>query len=121
MALIVFANIGRRLVSKNQVFGGLRVLLVGDPDQLHPVRDRKIFDQHYCNICFLDFNTSLSPNFKLAELTQMLRQIGDKAFAHSLSRSRTNGHTKLIWNFSKLVYISTVFLDHRDSGFAVEN
>ena len=76
----------------NIPFGGVSIIAVGDLQQLPPVGGRAVFSAPYGDDC-----TSLADlwnsNFKVAELTEIMRQKGDDKFAQMLSRIRVGKMT----------------------------
>ena len=75
----------RQIKNNDSDFGGISVLLIGDLFQLPPVKQNSIFD-----------NPTLTDAwylFKVNELTEIVRQNGDPAFAALLNRMRVGDHT----------------------------
>ena len=75
----------RQIKDNDSDFGGISVLLIGDLFQLPPVKQNSIFD-----------NPTLTDAwylFKVNELTEIVRQNGDPAFAALLNRMRVGDHT----------------------------
>ena len=73
-------------------FGGTSIIAVGDLFQLKPVMDRWIFSPS--NVDYGSIASNLwTDNFKLFELTQIMRQKDDKIFAELLNRFREGYHT----------------------------
>jgi len=73
------------------IFGNVSILAVGDLYQLQPVKQRYIFEQPSninAQLC-----GSLWDKFTLHELTTIMRQREDLAFAELLNRIRTGSHT----------------------------
>ena len=76
----------QKINRKNQSFGGVSVLLIGDFFQLVPVSQQSIYSPKD-----LDFTWE---EFLLHELTEIVRQSGDPEFAALLNRLREGNHTK---------------------------
>ena len=72
----------RQIMNDERAFGGLHALFVGDLYQLRPVRASWVFKQEHA----LAKNHWL--DFKMVELTQIMRQKGDQRFAELLNRMR---------------------------------
>ena len=73
----------RQIMKSNRPFGGVHVILVGDLYQLKPVGEPWIFEVKSA----LEVNL-WQKYFKLYELTEIMRQKEDKAFAELLNRLR---------------------------------
>ena len=81
--------------NQRQLFGGVSVILIGDLYQLKPVMDKWIF---------ADLNDQMGPLatnlwvslFTVHELTEIMRQKDDKAFAELLNRMRTMENGSLL-------------------------
>ena len=76
----------RQIMGKNQEFGGVSVILVGDLNQLPPVMDSPIYKCNKSN----EFNGFLGINplweiFSFYELTQIMRQKDEKQFIMALN------------------------------------
>ena len=83
-----------RGVSDDVVFGGVRILAVGDLYQLLPVCQAPVFST--VGDCYAQLYGSGSlwvDNFQMLELTEVMRQRGDKAFSELLCRVRTDSCT----------------------------
>ena len=78
--------------SSQKPFGGVSVLVFGDLFQLPPVKQQFLFNPVSDFIARL--YGSLWENFQYKELTQIMRQKEDIAFAEMLNRVRTQCHTK---------------------------
>jgi hypothetical protein len=71
-------------------FGGISILAFGDLYQLPPVCQKFVFQppsDEYAQLC-----VQLWDNFKLFELTEVMRQQGDAPFANLLNRVRDGTH-----------------------------
>ena len=76
-------------------FGGVSILAVGDMYQLRPVSDSWIFSQKFSSPDMRCLGTNLWHDlFDFFELTEIMRQRHDLAFAELLNRLRTKQHTK---------------------------
>ncbi|GIY57519.1 hypothetical protein CDAR_79491 [Caerostris darwini] len=86
----------RQLKSSNACFGGINVLLFGDPMQLPPVRGHQVFRQPE----HMKPATHLWRQFRLVELKQNMRQQGDTTFIDVLNALRvgelTSGHFEIL-------------------------
>ena len=81
------------VLGSNKPFGGITVIGVGDLFQLHPVLDSWIFsppDQDYALLA----PNLWKENFKLFELTEVMRQKDDQSFAKLLNRLREGKQTE---------------------------
>ena len=81
-------------VSDDVMFGGVSILAVRDLYQLPPVVQAPLFST--VSDCYAQLNGSGSlwvDNFKMIELTEVMRQRGDLAFSELLCRVRTNSCT----------------------------
>ena len=81
-------------VSDDEVFGGVSILAVGDLYQLPPVGQAPLFST--VSDCYAQLHGSGSlwvDNFLMIELTEVMRQRGDRAFSELLCRVRTNSCT----------------------------
>ena len=93
----------RELKQNNRQFGGVAVLLFGDPAQLRPVKGRFVFDKPVCvdyHLAYGDGTESLWRSFEVVNLTENHRQGNDKTYADLLNRVRvgeqTEGDMKLL-------------------------
>ena len=80
-----------------QYFGGVLVMLFGDPAQLKPVRGSYIFAAPNCNdykIAYGDGEESLWRSFSVINLEENHRQGNDKIYADMLNRMRIGKHTQ---------------------------
>ena len=82
----------KQLQRSNLPFGGIHVLAVGDLYQLQPVCDPWIFENADSMYNVLTRN-KWRENFRMFELTTMMRQKGDIPFARLLNRLRVGIHT----------------------------
>ena len=80
--------------SSQKPFGGVSMLVFGDLFQLPPVKQQFLFNPVSDFIARL--YGSLWENFQYKELTQIMRQKEDIAFAEMLNRVRTQCHTKAV-------------------------
>ena len=81
-------------VSDDKVFGGVSILAVGDLYQLPPVGQAPLFST--VSDCYAQFYGSGSlwvDHFLMIELTEVMRQRGDRTFSELLCRVRTNSCT----------------------------
>ena len=81
----------------NQYFGGVLVILFGDPAQLKPVRGSYIFAAPNCKdykIAYGDGTESLWRSFGVINLEENHRQGNDKIYAEMLNRMRVGKHTQ---------------------------
>ena len=83
----------QEIKSNSQLFGGINIIAVGDFYQLKPVKGQFIFEDYRENYGPLATNL-WNENFKIYELTEIMRQKDDKKFAELLNRLRTGAHTK---------------------------
>ena len=91
----LFNYVDRRLqdiMGLNKPFGGVHMLCIGDVFQLRPIFDPWIFEMPSEGIRALATNT-WQENFKLYELTTIMRQKDFKPFAELLNRLREGKHT----------------------------
>ena len=87
----------RELKQNNRKFGGVAVLLLGDPAQLRPVKGRFIFDKPVCtdyHLAYGDGTESLWRSFDVIHLTENHRQGNDKTYADLLNRVRVGKQTE---------------------------
>jgi hypothetical protein len=82
----------QQLQKSNRPFGGVHVLAVGDLYQLQPVCDTWIF-QNDDNMYNALASNRWIDNFKMFELTEVMRQKDDIFFAKLLNRLRIGKHT----------------------------
>lgn len=75
----------RQVFQTNQPFGGRSIIVLGDFQQLRPVRDSYVFSTINKGINQLVGNI-LWKNFQLFELDEVMRQKDDLVFAKALSR-----------------------------------
>ncbi|KAK3099294.1 hypothetical protein FSP39_002160 [Pinctada imbricata] len=109
----LFSFIDNRLqeiMQKNIPFGGVSLICIGDLFQLHPVMDRWIFQPS----ASVDDLSVLAPNVwvdnvHMFELTQIMRQAGDRVFAEALNNIREGKQTK-----EDLDLISTRLVQEKD-------
>ena len=81
----------------NQYFGGVLVMLFGDPAQLKPVRGSYIFAAPNCKdykIAYGDGTESLWRSFSVINLEENHRQGKDKSYAEMLNRIRVGKQTQ---------------------------
>ena len=82
----------RKYKNKNQVFGGVQVLLIGDVQQLAPVvkpEEWSLLQKHYENAYFFSSKAYLACNPIGVELKHIYRQ-GDEKFIQILNEIRNN-------------------------------
>ena len=77
----------------NLLFGGINIIAFGDLHQLKPVMGQFIFEDYRNDYGPLATNI-WTENFKIYELTDIIRQKDDKQFAQLLNRLRIGTHTK---------------------------
>ena len=77
----------------NLLFGGINIITVGDLHQLKPVMGQFVFEDYRNDYGPLATNL-WTQNFKIYELTDIMRQKDDKQFAQLLNRLRIGTHTK---------------------------
>ena len=77
----------------NLLFGGVNIITVRDLHQLKPVMGQFVFEDYRNDYGPLATNL-WKENFKLYELTDIMRQKDDKQFAQLLNRLRVGTHTK---------------------------
>ena len=82
----------QEIKSNNLMFSGINIIAVGDLYQLKPVMGQFVFENYRSNYGPLASNL-WTENFKIYELTQIMRQKDDKTFAELLNRLCT-GHQK---------------------------
>ena len=81
----------RELKQNNRKFGGIAIILLGDPAQLKPVLGRFAFDKPICedyHLAYGDGSDSLWKSFNVLILTENHRQGNDKIYADLLNRVR---------------------------------
>ena len=81
----------RELKQNNRKFGGVAVLLLGDPAQLRPVKGRFVFEKPVCedyHLAYGDGRESLWRSFDVIHLTENHRQGNDRMYADLLNRIR---------------------------------
>ena len=83
----------QEIKSNNLMFGGINIIAVGDLYQLKPVMGQFVFENYKSNYSPLASNL-WTENFKIYELTQIMRQKDDKTFAELLNRLRTGHQTQ---------------------------
>lgn len=91
----VIDNILRKIRNKNESFGGVQVLFIGDLYQLPPVvkqNERDILLNFYTNTYFFNSNAYHNGNFSKIELKKIYRQ-SDIEFIDILNRIRLGEHT----------------------------
>lgn len=81
----------RKIMGKREPFGGVSVLVVGDLFQLPPVKDRFVFlTPNVGNDLWKLIDNPIWRDFKLFELTEIMRQKEDKAFINTLNHIAHN-------------------------------
>ena len=83
----------QEIKSNNLMFGGINIIAVGDLYQLKPVMGLFVFENYKSNYSPLASNL-WTENFKIYELTQIMRQKDDKTFAELLNRLCTGHKTQ---------------------------
>ena len=83
----------QQIMGPKEPFGGLSIITVGDLFQLKPVFDQWIFENS--KDCYTALATNLwQQYFQMFELSEVMRQRGDKDFAEILNRIREGKHTE---------------------------
>ena len=83
----------QEIKANDLLFGGVNVLAVGDFFQLKPVMGQFIFENYAADYGPLANNLWMD-NFRMYELTEIMRQRNDKWFAELLNRLRVGNHTR---------------------------
>ena len=83
----------QEIKSNNLMFGGINIIAVGDLYQLKPVMGQFVFENYKSNCGPLASNL-WTENFKIYELTKIMRQKDDKTFAELLNRLCTGHQTQ---------------------------
>ncbi|CAF5050150.1 unnamed protein product, partial [Rotaria sp. Silwood1] len=73
----------QQIMKSKEPFGGISIIVLGDFNQLRPVGDKYIFQFNNSYNALVD--NPLWSLFELFELTEIMRQKDDKAFAIALS------------------------------------
>ena len=82
----------QEIMGNKQVFGGVHVILIGDLFQLQPVMDSWVFQN--TRSAYGPLSTNIwTDHFTMHELTQIMRQKDDAAFAQLLNRLREGNQT----------------------------
>ena len=84
----------QQIMGTQAVFGGVSMIVVGDLFQLKPVFDKWIFDNSLQSYGLLATNI-WQEYFVMYELTEIMRQKEDKAFAELLNRLREGNHSEM--------------------------
>jgi hypothetical protein len=82
------------IMESNEPFGGISILVVGDFFQLPPVIPPSVFEDPKDGTYDALLGSRWKGRFKLYELTEIVRQVGDPEFASILSRIREGKQTK---------------------------
>ena len=104
----------QEIKSNNLLFGGINIIAVGDLYQLKPVMGQFVFENYRCNYGLLASNL-WTENFKIYELTQIMRQKDDQQFAQLLNRLRTGHQTEHDIQLLKNTKITNKQLKHNNS------
>ena len=104
----------QEIKSNNLLFGGINIIAVGDLYQLKPVMGQFVFENYQCNYGPLASNL-WTENFKIYELTQIMRQKDDQQFAQLLNRLRTGHQTEHDIQLLKNTKITNKQLKHNNS------
>ncbi|CAG2216944.1 unnamed protein product [Mytilus edulis] len=81
------------VTQKNELFGGISVIAVGDLFQLKPVMDSYLFTSPTTG--YMPLATNIwKENFTMFELHEIMRQSENKPFAELLNRLREGNHNK---------------------------
>ena len=83
----------QQIMATKEPFGNVSVIAVGDLFQLRPVKDKWIFENPEMGYSALA-NNIWTEYSTLFELTEIMRQKGDKPFAELLNRFREGKHSK---------------------------
>ncbi|CAC5397939.1 unnamed protein product [Mytilus coruscus] len=100
----MFCFINQRLqeiTGISKPFGGVSIIAIGDLFQLKPVMDSWIFKQPSGKSTEILSENLWEKYFALFELTEIMRQKNDRAFAELLNRIREGNHTKADVDFFK--------------------
>ena len=93
--------------SSNIAFAGKSVILCGDLYQLPPVRAKPVFMfDEYSPLLQGVLRVDLWRNFKIAELTEVMRQKDEVDFIHSLNKVRVGNIDNNVENILKTCFIS---------------
>ena len=104
----------QEIKSNNLMFGGINIIAVGDLYQLKPVMGQFVFEDYKSNYGPLASNL-WTENFKIYELTQIMRQKDDKTFAELLNRLRTGHQTQEDIKLLKNTKITNKYLKNKNS------
>ena len=104
----------QEIKSNNLMFGGINIIAVGDLYQLKPVMGQFVFENYKSNYGPLASNL-WTENFKIYELTQIMRQKDDKTFAELLNRLRTGHQTQEDIKLLKNTKITNKHLKNKNS------
>jgi len=74
-----------------ELFGGISVLVVGDFNQLQPIKEKSIYETSSGNVYGGLITTSIWSSFKLYELTEIMRQKDDLEYANILNKIGNEG------------------------------
>ena len=88
-------------------FGGVKVIMVGDPLQLEPVvkdDEEDYILRKWSSPFFFSAKVWLEKPFKVFHLTQIMRQANDKRFAEILIELRRGGNTDKLRLLNELVF-----------------
>ena len=99
----------QQIMKTNKPFGGISVIVLGDFNQLRPVGDKYIFQFNNSYNALVD--NPLWSLFQLFELTEIMRQKDDKAFAIALSNLAKGMMTLEDINLLKSRIVSTEKLE----------
>ena len=83
----------QQIMGTQKPFGGVSLVTVGDLFQLKPVFDKWIFENSKDDYSALAMNI-WQEQFKMFELTEIMRQKDDREFAELLNRLREGKHTQ---------------------------
>ena len=83
----------QEIKSNNLLFGGVNIIAVGDMFQLKPVMGQFVFENYKNDYGPLATNL-WKENFKIYQLSDIMRQKDDKKFAELLNRLRTGTHSQ---------------------------
>ena len=82
----------QEIMGSSKLFGGVSILAIGDLYQLKPVKDNSVFVDSNEAYGYLAPNV-WTENFKMYELTKIMRQADDIPFSEALNRLREGKQT----------------------------
>jgi len=108
----------RRYKNRNQVFGGLQILMIGDLQQLAPVvkpNEWSLLRNHYDTVYFFSSKAFIEANVISIELKHIYRQ-KNETFIHILNEIRNNNLSKSSLAILNKRYEPN-FKPNKDSGY----